>query len=129
MYNLPHVTSGGHVVFGSDGQTLSYLASSSKRYKDHVAEITEEEARKILEIKPVWFRYKDGYLTEKDQLNGEQIPGFYAEDVEEAMPVIAWKNENGQTENWDERKLLPFMLFLIQELYRRTEKNESHAGN
>ena len=129
MYNLPHVTSGGHVVFGSDGQTLSYLASSSKRYKDHVAEITEEEARKILEIKPVWFRYKDGYLTEKDQLNGEQIPGFYAEDVEEAMPVITWKNENGQTENWDERKLLPFMLFLIQELYRRTEKNESHAGN
>ena len=129
MYNLPHVTSGGHVVFGSDGQTLSYLASSSKRYKDHVAEITEEEARKVLEIKPVWFRYKDGYLTEKDQLNGEQIPGFYAEDVEEAMPVIAWKNENGQTENWDERKLLPFMLFLIQELYRRTEKNESHAGN
>lgn len=129
MYNLPHVTSGGHVVFGSDGQTLSYLASSSKRYKDHVAEITEEEARKILEIKPVWFRYKDGYLTEKDPLNGEQIPGFYAEDVEEAMPVIAWKNENGQTENWDERKLLPFMLFLIQELYRRTEKNESHAGN
>lgn len=122
MYNLPHVTSGGHVVFGSDGQTLSYLASSSKRYKDHVAEITEEEARKILEIKPVWFRYKDGYLTEKDPLNGEQIPGFYAEDVEEAMPVIAWKNENGQTENWDERKLLPFMLFLIQELYRRTEK-------
>lgn len=129
MYNLPHVTSGGHVVFGSDGQTLSYLASSSKRYKNHVAEITEEEARKILEIKPVWFRYKDGYLTEKDPLNGEQIPGFYAEDVEEAMPVIAWKNENGQTENWDERKLLPFMLFLIQELYRRTEKNESHAGN
>ena len=129
MYNLPHVTSGGHVVFGSDGQTLSYLASSSKRYKDHVAEITEEEARKILEIKPVWFRYKEGYLTEKDPLNGEQIPGFYAEDVEEAMPVIAWKNENGQTENWDERKLLPFMLFLIQELYRRTEKNESHAGN
>lgn len=129
MYNLPHVTSGGHVVFGSDGQTLSYLASSSKRYKDHVAEITEEEARKILEIKPVWFRYKDGYLTEKDPLNGEQIPGFYAEDVEEAMPVITWKNENGQTENWDERKLLPFMLFLIQELYRRTEKNESHAGN
>ena len=129
MYNLPHVTSGGHVVLGSDGQTLSYLASSSKRYKDHVAEITEEEARKILEIKPVWFRYKDGYLTEKDPLNGEQIPGFYAEDVEEAMPVIAWKNENGQTENWDERKLLPFMLFLIQELYRRTEKNESHAGN
>ena len=129
MYNLPHVTSGGHVVFGSDGQTLSYLASSSKRYKDHVAEITEEEARKILEIKPVWFRYKDGYLTEKDPLNGEQIPGFYAEDVEEAMPVITWKNKNGQTENWDERKLLPFMLFLIQELYRRTEKNESHAGN
>lgn len=39
VFNLGHVTSGGHLVFASDGTTVAYLSSSSKRYKDHVADI------------------------------------------------------------------------------------------
>ena len=120
VYNLPHVSSGGHVVFGSDGQTLSYLASSSRRYKNHVADITTEEAEKVLDITPVWFKYKPGYLTENDPLTDVAIPGFYAENVGESLPVVAWKNSDGELENWDERKLIPFMLKAIQILFRRT---------
>nr|DAM47803.1 MAG TPA: tail protein [Caudoviricetes sp.] len=121
LYNLTHVSSGGHLVFGSDGLTLAYLSSSSKRYKDHIGDITESEAKKILNITPVWFQYKDGYLEPNDQLKGESIPGFYAEDVAEAIPVIAWKNSSGNIENWDERRMIPFMLKLIQILYRKVE--------
>ena len=121
LYNLSHVSSGGHLVFGSDGITLAYLSSSSKRYKDHIADITESEAKKVLNITPVWFRYKNGYLASNDQLNGENIPGFYAEDVAESMPVIAWKNSSGELENWDERRMIPFMLKLIQILYNKVE--------
>ena len=44
MYNLSHVTSGGHIVFARDGQTLAYLASSSKKCKDHIRDLTDEEA-------------------------------------------------------------------------------------
>lgn len=56
-----------------------------------------------------------------DQLNGENIPGFYAEDVAKAIPVIAWKNSSGDIENWDERRMIPFMLKLIQILYKKVE--------
>lgn len=120
VYELPHVSSGGHIVFGSDGQTLSYLASSSKRYKNHVANITDEEAEKVLDITPVWFKYKPGYLTDGDPMNDVAVPGFYAENVGESLPVVAWKNSDGELENWDERKLIPFMLKAIQILYQRT---------
>lgn len=63
VFNLKHVTSGGHMVFGSNGVTVSYLSSSSKRYKEHVAYMTLEEAEKILSIPVAWFIYKVGYLS------------------------------------------------------------------
>lgn len=121
IFGVGHVTSGRHLMLTSDTSTVTDLSSSSRRYKNHVADITENEAKKILKITPVWFRYKEGYLVADDQLNGENIPGFYAEDVAEAIPVITWKNSSGDIENWDERRIIPFMLKLIQILYNKME--------
>lgn len=119
VFNLNHVTSGGHMVFGSDGATVSYLSSSSKRYKDHVANMTLEEAEKILSIPVVWFIYKAGYLSPSDRLNGKKLPGLYAEDVYSALPEAAQINENGEVEDWNFRVIIPAMLKLIQNLYER----------
>ena len=121
IFGVGHVTSGRHLMLTSDTSTVTDLSSSSRRYKNHVADITENEAKKILKITPVWFQYKEGYLVADDQLNGENIPGFYAEDVAEAIPVITWKNSSGDIENWDERRIIPFMLKLIQILYNKME--------
>ena len=120
FYNLYHVSSGGHLVFDKDGVTLAYLSSSSKRYKDHVGDMTVADAEKVLDIPVVWFRYKDGYLRHDDILVGKAIPGFYAEDVEKYFPVAAQKNEDGSVEDWNYRMLIPAMMKLIQELYKRT---------
>ena len=119
VFNLNHVTSGGHMVFGRDGATVSYLSSSSKRYKDHVANMTLEEAEKILSIPVVWFIYKAGYLSPSDRLNGKKLPGLYAEDVYSALPEAAQINENGEVEDWNFRVIIPAMLKLIQNLYER----------
>lgn len=119
VFNLNHVTSGGHMVFGSDGATVSYLSSSSKRYKDHVANMTLEEAEKILSIPVVWFIYKAGYLSPSDRMNGKKLPGLYAEDVYSALPEAAQINENGEVEDWNFRVIIPAMLKLIQNLYER----------
>ena len=119
VFNLNHVTSGGHIVFGSDGATVSYLSSSSKRYKDHVTNMTLEEAEKILSIPVVWFIYKAGYLSPSDRLNGKKLPGLYAEDVYSALPEAAQINENGEVEDWNFRVIIPAMLKLIQNLYER----------
>lgn len=131
VFNLNHVTSGGHLVFASDGATVSYLSSSSKRYKNHVANMTTDEAKKVLEIPIVWFKYKDGYLDPSDWLNGKEIPGFYAEDAYKAFPEAAQLNEKGQPEDWNYRTIIPAMLKVMQDqqetidnLVKRVEKLE-----
>lgn len=119
VFNLTHVTSGGHMVFGNDGATVCYLSSSSKHYKNHIADMTLEEAQKILDIPVIWFRYKDGYLNKTDWLYGKKLPGLYAEDVYAALPEAAQINENGEPEDWNFRVIIPAMLKLIQNLYER----------
>lgn len=121
IFNLSHVTSGGHVVFASDGSTICYLSSSSRRYKDHISDMSLGEAEKILDIPVVWFRYKEGYLDPNDQMAGKNIPGLYAEDVYNNFPEAAYSNADGKIENWNERMIIPAMLKLIQELYKRKD--------
>ena len=122
IYNLQHVTSGGHMVFASDGATVAYLSSSSKRYKDHIADMTINEAKKILDVPVIWFKYKENYLSPTDWLNGKKLPGFYAEDVYSIFPEAAQLNEEGKPEDWNFRILIPLMLKLIQNLYEEKEK-------
>ena len=124
IYNLQHVTSGGHMVFASDGATVAYLSSSSKRYKDHIADMTINEAKKILDVPVIWFKYKENYLSPTDWLNGKKLPGFYAEDVYSIFPEAAQLNEEGKPEDWNFRILIPLMLKLIQNLYEEKKKTE-----
>ena len=113
-------TSVGNVARLYAASAGSYLdlyaeSSSSKRYKDHVGEMTAEYARQILDIVPVLFRYKDGYLTSGDECEGKEIPGFYAEDVESHFPMGVYHNEDGSVENWKPERIIPAMLRVIQE--------------
>lgn len=122
IYGLPTVSSGGHLVFNSDGAEVAYLSSSSKRYKDHVDDLDTTEAEKLLKLPVVRFKYKDGYLDAGDRLVGKAIPGFYAEDMAEIYPTACQYNAEGTPEDWNYRTLIPLMLKLIQNLYERLEK-------
>ena len=110
------------MVFANDGATVAYLSSSSKRYKDHIADMTINEAKKILDVPVIWFKYKENYLSPTDWLNGKKLPGFYAEDVYSIFPEAAQLNEEGKPEDWNFRILIPLMLKLIQNLYEEKEK-------
>lgn len=122
VFNLSHVTSGGHMVFARDGATVAYLSSSSKRYKDHIANMTLDEAKRMLNVPVIWFKYKENYLSQEDWLNGKKMPGFYAEDIYSIFPEAAQLNEKGEPEDWNFRVLIPVMLKLIQNLYEEKEK-------
>lgn len=91
------------------------LSSSSKRYKKHVKNMTSGEAKRLLDIPVVWFRYNDGYLAPGDRFEGKPLPGFYAEDVYDAFPEGAMLNESGQVEDWNYRTMVPAMMKLIQD--------------
>jgi hypothetical protein len=106
-----------------DGQGyLYYEGSSSKRYKNHVGDVTKEQAEAILDIPVINFIYKDGYLAEDDELCGKSIPGFYAEDIEELIPEAVYHDDDGQAENWNARILIPLLLKMTQE--QQKEINE-----
>lgn len=121
LLNPPTVSSGGHIVFAADGMTLAYLGSSSKRYKNHVKDISDEDVQKLFEIPVVYFKYKDGYLDASDKKNGIPIPGFYAEDMEQAFPD-AVMYEDGKVEDWNYRTLIPAMEKQIQILYKQNRE-------
>lgn len=128
IYNLSHVSSGGHMVFDTDGATVAYLSSSSKRYKDHVSNMTIEEAEKILSIPVVWFKYKKGYLNPTDWLNDKRIPGFYAEDIYNIFPEATQLNEAGEPEDWNYRVMIPAMMKVIQDQNERINTLEDTAS-
>lgn len=128
LKNLTHVTSGGYVSFLTDGATLAYKASSSKRYKNHVREMTKDDIQKLYDLKPVWFTYKDGYLYEEDPKLGKPIPGFYAEVMSEYFPDACVYDSEGRPEDWDPKELVPAMLLMLQEQKKTIDKLEERLS-
>ena len=116
------IGSGSGTVLNIDSNNIvQKQASSSKRYKNHVSNMTQEEAEKILSLPVVWFHYKEGYLQKSDALYGKAIPGFYAEDVSKLFPECAVYDEEGRPEDWNYRMLVPVMMKLIQNLYKEVK--------
>lgn len=131
LYNLSHVNSGGHLVFASDGATLAYLASSSKRYKTHARNMDIKDVEKLYDLPVVYFKFIDGYISETDERFGCNIPGFYAEDMQKCFPDATDHIElNGETvpENWNERMLIPAMMKLIQSQHEEIETLKSNQS-
>ena len=117
IFGLGHVSSGGHLVFDSDGATGSYLSSSSRRYKNHIRDMTDNDIQNLYKLPTVFFVYKPGYL-EKD--SAVPIPGLYAEDVEQYLPLAA-RYQNGLIEDWNERAVIPYLIKAIQQQHEEIE--------
>lgn len=124
LYSLGHVTNGGHIVFASDGATLAYLSSSSKRYKDHIRDLEDSDLAGLYELPTVYFTYKPGYLEEDSDI---PIPGLYAEDVEQYLPLAA-RYQGGKIEDWNERAVIPYLIKAIQECHREITELKRKAG-
>ena len=124
IFGLVHVSSGGHLVFDSDGATVSYLSSSSRRYKNHIRDMTDNDIQNLYKLPTVFFVYKPGYL-EKD--SAVPIPGLYAEDVEQYLPLAA-RYQNGLIEDWNERAVIPYLIKAIQMQHEEIEALKRKAG-
>lgn len=124
-------TTTNQVVIGTAGR-LFRRSSSSKRYKNHVKNMSENESMALYNLPVVWFVYKNGYLNKEDLKSGKQVPGFYAEDVDKYLPdaadYIEDKDGNLIPENWDERTLIPYMVKLIQSQHEEIETLKSNQS-
>jgi hypothetical protein len=115
---------GGYVRWSStSGGYIGYNTSSSIRYKTNIEDINSQNLNptNLLKIPVKQFVYKDGYLGEGDNKIGMLLPGFMAEDVDEHYPSAGMLNDDGSPESWDPFFMIPPMLKLIQDLYKKIE--------
>jgi hypothetical protein len=106
-----------------NGQQVSFASSSSKRYKHGIQPL--EDAHNLLKLEPKTFVYNEGHPLQYTDMEGQRLPGFIAEDVAEVYPS-AVIHRDGEIESWDERRIIPGMLKLIQEQQERINDLEAH---
>lgn len=129
LYNLTHVTTGGHLVMGSDGATIAYLGSSSLRYKDVQGAIKESDLESLYQIKVVWAKYKNEYLDASDERYGKEMPMFLAEDIDQIFPLAVDHGEKGKAENWNYRVMIPCMFAMIKNDHEKITSLQSELEN
>lgn len=102
----------------SSGSEYFYRGtSSSERYKQDIvdlAAVPELDPAQLLNIPVRAFRYRPEVLDQDDDRAGVMIPGFIAEEVDQAFPIAA-DYADGVPESWNDRLLVPAMLALIQQ--------------
>ena len=113
-------TKGGCLVVKKSG--------SSKRFKIHNSFMGEQDVEKLYNLRPVYFKYKPGYLREGDQDCERIIPGFYAELVEKYFPEAVRYDEKKRVADWDPKKLVPAMLKLIQLQKEQLDRQEERLS-
>ena len=109
-----------------DGSSTGYLAisaTSSRRYKHDIADITDPklDPHHLLRLHARQYKYNLDYLDPEDTRYDEVVCGFVAEEVLKQYPVACEFNAYGMPENWDARYIIPPMLSLIQEQHLEIE--------
>lgn len=108
---------------------VATVSSSSVRYKHDIKPIEENDLdpHRLLDLPVVQFRWNDDHELQYEDMRDIAVPGIIAEDVADIYPAAVIRN--GDTvESWDERRLIPGMLALIQEHEKRiAELERKHA--
>lgn len=114
VYNAGTTTAGWTACIDQGNYKLTTKSSSSMRYKDVGELISEQDITDWYNIRPVWAKYKEGYLSENDEREGIEFPMFIAEDVEKYMPLAVDHLPDGRAETWNERIMIPAMFAMLK---------------
>jgi hypothetical protein len=109
--------------------TLAYTSSSSKRYKHNIRPLSgDRDYHRLLALPVVEFEWDTGRILQYMDMQGQTVPGIIAEDVAEIYPSAVIHNADGEIESWDERRLIPGMLALIQEQDKKIKDLEARLA-
>lgn len=108
---------------------IAVVSSSSKRYKHNITDKIDKnlDAHKLLELPMKQFEWNEDHPLQYADMAGQTIPGFVAEDVAEIYPAAVIHDADGNIESWDERRIIPGMLALIQEQEKKIESLEARV--
>ena len=114
----------------------NFSTTSSRLIKENITELTEADARKLLDLVPVHFDYKDCVGGEKDQL------GLIAEDVLQVIPQVVQVPDGYDESSFDEEKglfndllsidyskLVPHLIKMIQVQQQEIDELTAQVAN
>ena len=130
LIGINYTSSSNSATMSVSGKQLAFVSSSARRYKHAVKPIKDSELdpHKLLDLTVVQFEWNDDHNLQYEDMRGKVIPGIIAEDVEEIYPAATIHDENGNVESWDERRILPGMLALIQEQDKKIKELEARLA-
>lgn len=110
---------------------IATVSSSSRRYKHNIKPLSENrEAHKLLELPVVEFEWNEDHELQYEDMRGKVVPGIIAEDIAEIYPsAVIHKPDTGEIESWDERRIIPGMLALIQEQDKKLKDQENQIND
>ena len=120
--SLAITSSGGSI----NGYSIQLDSTSSKRYKHDIEPLKDDSLNphRLYQLNVVQYRYNEDAKLQYADMKGQLLPGFIAEEVDEIYPS-AVIHSDGKVESWDERRIVPGMLQLIQEQHKQIEELQS----
>ena len=89
----------------------TYATMSSRRFKENIEHITDERAKKILEVDVVTYDYKKGEMPERSRFDRT---GVIAEDVNEVIPEVVGRDSEGVIDAVDYARFVPYLIRMVQ---------------
>ena len=132
LYAAGHTTtpnSANGYVFTTGGR-IARSTASSERYKENIVDLStvpELDPKKLLDLPVRAFTFKEGVIPSTDDRYQALVPGFIAEEVDAIYPIAADYVEG--VESWNDRMIVPALLSLVQDLYKRIEKLENTTNS
>ena len=126
---MKSLTGGNPMMFNPSYLYVGYSSSSSMHYKVLGKTVKEDELEDLYRIKVIWAKYKDGYLSERDERYGKEMPMFIAEDIDRRFPIAVDHNEKGKAENWNYRIMIPCMFAMLKNEHEKVKNLQSELDS
>lgn len=109
------------------GNMVAYQSSSSRRYKHDIKAIEDKklDPHRLYDLPVRQFEYNDDATLQYADMEGQTLPGFIAEEVAAVYPSAVIRDRDGKIESWDERRILPGVLALVQEQKKKIDSLEA----
>ena len=101
---------------------LSFNQQSSKRYKKNITDMSEEEAKKLLEYRVVDYDYIN-------EVNGTNCQGLIAEEVAEICEYPVYRTSNGVVEGLDYSRFVPQLIKMVQIQQKEIDKFKEQVNS
>ena len=121
VYTQATNNSGTSVPVYIDSTGKLGTVQSSQRYKDDIRDMNES-SRRLLELRPVTFHYKQATADGSKPLEY----GLIAEEVAKVYPDLVVRDKDGQIETVQYHKLTPMLLNEVQRLNKAWQAEKEH---